>query len=183
MNYEKFVLMDRDGVINEDSPDFIKTPDEWIPLPGSLEAIALLHKHGFKIIVITNQSGLGRGLFDATALQLIHAKMAAMAEAQGGKIERIYYCPHVPEAGCPCRKPQPGLLQAFARDYRVDLRDMPFVGDALRDVQAALAVGGKPLLVKTGKGWKTLADHPDFNFPVFENLYAVAQSLVANENS
>jgi D-glycero-D-manno-heptose 1,7-bisphosphate phosphatase len=179
MSQEKYVLMDRDGVINEDSPDFIKTPDEWIPLPGSLEAIALLHKHGFIVVVITNQSGVGRGLLNTATLERIHAKMAAMAETQGGKIERIYVCPHAPDAGCACRKPKPGLLHAFARDYRADLQNLPFVGDAMRDVQAALAAGAKPMLVQTGKGRKTLTDNPDFNFPVFENLYAAAQFIVS----
>lgn len=180
MNQAKYVLMDRDGVINEDSPDFIKSPNEWLPLPGSLEAIALLYQHGFKVIVITNQSGLARGLFDAETLEHIHAKMTAMAEAYGGKIESIYVCPHGPGDNCACRKPHPGLLQAFARDYQADLHNLPFVGDALRDINAALAVGAKPILVKTGKGKKTLAENPDLSIPVFENLYAVAEYLAAN---
>jgi D-glycero-D-manno-heptose 1,7-bisphosphate phosphatase len=182
MDRQKYVLMDRDGVINEDSPDFIKSPEEWIPLPGSLEAIALLHNHGFKIIVISNQSGVARGLFDAATLDAIHAKMTALAEAQGGKIERIYVCPHGPEDGCECRKPKPGLLLDFARDYQTDLHNLPFVGDALRDMQAALAAGAWPLLVKTGKGQKTLTDHPELSIPVFENLHAAAEYLTAQEN-
>jgi D-glycero-D-manno-heptose 1,7-bisphosphate phosphatase len=179
---QKFVIMDRDGVINEDSPDYIKSPQEWIPLPGSLEAIALLHQRGFKVIVVTNQSGVARGLFDAATLEAIHAKMTAMVEAHGGEIERIYVCTHGPDDGCDCRKPQPGLLHAFARDYHIDLHDVPFVGDAMRDVQAALAAGARPILVKTGKGRKTLAGNPDLSIPVFENLYAVAESLAAQEN-
>lgn len=182
MNQQKFVLLDRDGVINEDSPDFIKSADEWVPLPGSVEAIALLYQHGFKIIVITNQSGIARSLFDAEALETMHAKMTAMVEEQGGKIEHIYVCTHGPSDHCACRKPKPGLLQQFAQDYRIALHGLPFVGDALRDISAALAVGAKPILVKTGKGRKTLIDNPDLSIPVFENLYAVAEYLVTNQN-
>lgn len=182
MRQEKFVLLDRDGVINQDSPDFIKTPEEWLPLPGSVEAITLLSRHKFKVIVITNQSGLARGLFDAATLEAIHAKMAATVKAQGGRIERIYICPHGPSDNCTCRKPKPGLLRQFAQDYRIDLHGLPFVGDAPRDIDAALAVGATPILVKTGKGRQTLADNPNLSIPVFENLYAVAEYLVANQN-
>lgn len=182
MSSEKYVLLDRDGVINQDSPDFIKSADEWIPLPGSLEAIALLYRHGFKIIVLTNQSGVARGLFDAAALEAMHAKMTALVEARGGKIEHIYVCTHGPSNHCACRKPKPGLLQQFAQDYRIDLHDLPFIGDALRDIDAALAAGAKPILVKTGKGRKTLTDNPELSIPVFENLYDVAEYLVTNQN-
>ncbi|MGR8935957.1 MAG: D-glycero-alpha-D-manno-heptose-1,7-bisphosphate 7-phosphatase, partial [Gammaproteobacteria bacterium] len=141
------------------------------------------YRHGFKIIVLTNQSGVARGLFDAAALEAMHSKMAAMVEALGGKIERIYVCTHGPNDHCACRKPKPGLLRQFAHDYQVDLYGLPFIGDALRDIDAALAVGAKPVLVKTGKGRKTLIDNPDLSIPVFENLYAVAEYLVASQNS
>ncbi len=156
MPENRYVLLDRDGVINQDSDDFIKSPEEWLPIEGSLEAIALLNEHGYKVVVITNQSGLARGLFDAATLEKIHAKMQRMAEEKGGKIDAIYFCPHGPDDGCNCRKPKPGLLEAFAADNHVSLSGIAVIGDSLRDLQAAQAVGASPILVKTGKGQKTL---------------------------
>jgi len=174
-------LLDRDGVINHDSDDFIKSPEEWQPIDGSLEAIALLNEHGYKVAVITNQSGVARGLFDNTMLEKIHAKMRQMAAEKGGKIDAIYFCPHGPDDGCACRKPKPGLLESFAAEKNVSLSGMTVIGDSLRDIQSAQAVGAIPILVKTGKGQKTLTDNPDLNIPVFENLYAAAKHITSGQ--
>ncbi|BBL74862.1 D-glycero-beta-D-manno-heptose 1,7-bisphosphate 7-phosphatase [Methylomagnum ishizawai] len=173
-----FIILDRDGVINEDSDAYIKSPEEWIPIPGSLEAIALLSRKGFRLVVLTNQSGLARGLFDAAALDRIHAKMLAAIAQAGGRLEAIFHCPHGPEDGCACRKPKPGLFRAFAERYGVDLHQVPAVGDSYRDLEAAWAVGATPILLETGKGQRTLARHPDLDIPIFPNLYAAAQHLI-----
>lgn len=177
----RYVLLDRDGVINYDSDAFIKSPEEWRPIPGSLEAVSLLNDNGYKVVVISNQSGLARGLFDEAALQQIHAKMMQMVERKGGHIEAIYYCPHGPDDDCQCRKPRTGLLRRFAEDFHVSLQGLPFVGDSLRDMQAAEAVSAEPILVKTGKGEKTLAENPDIELPVFENLYDAARFIVSEK--
>lgn len=179
MSTTKYVLLDRDGVINEDSGDFIKSADEWLPIKGSLEAIALLNKHGYQVVVITNQSGVGRGHYSDAALTEMHLKMIRMVEALGGKISHIYYCPHLPEADCKCRKPKPGMLEQFGKDAEVDLTDIYFIGDSLRDIEAGIAAGAKPLLVKTGNGRKTLAANPDLNIPIFENLYDAAEYILS----
>ncbi len=171
-------MLDRDGVINKDSDAYIKSPEEWKPIPGSLEAIALLHKNGFKIVVITNQSGLGRGLFSLETLSQMHTKMQQSVEAEGGEIESIYFCPHGPDEGCGCRKPRPGLLKTFAREKGVELNGIPFVGDTLKDIEAAVAVGAQPILVKTGKGAKTWETNPSIGVPVFEDLYDAAKYIV-----
>ncbi len=176
---QRYVLIDRDGVLNQDSEDFIKSPAQWQPLPGSLEAVALLNQHGYEVIVITNQSGLARGLFDETVLTQIHSKMHRMLAECGAHITKIYFCPHGPDSACNCRKPKPGLLQAFAADFQVNLNDVFFIGDAIRDVQAALAAGAKPLLVKTGQGQQTQIDNPNLNIPVFEDLYDAAKYLTS----
>ncbi|MEQ1529844.1 MAG: D-glycero-beta-D-manno-heptose 1,7-bisphosphate 7-phosphatase [Methylococcales bacterium] len=176
---QRYVLVDRDGVLNLDSDEFIKSPEQWLPIEGSLEAVALLNQYGYEVIVITNQSGLARGLFDERTLADIHAKMQHMLAEQGGRIANIYMCPHGPDSDCTCRKPKPGLLQAFAADYQTDLSQVVFIGDALRDVQAAWAAGAKPILVKTGKGRQTQIDNPNLNIPVFENLYDAATHLIS----
>ncbi len=176
---KKYVLLDRDGVINEESPTFIKSPDEWLPLEKSLEAIALLSQNGFDIVVITNQSGLARGLFDEKTLTEIHQKMRDEVAKVGGEIEAIYFCPHQTSDLCECRKPKAGLLKQFAADYDVDLKDIYFVGDSLRDIQAAQNAGAIPVLVKTGNGAKTLQQNPQFftSILIFENLYDTAKHL------
>jgi len=179
MPENRYVLLDRDGVINHDSDEFIKSPEQWLPIDGSLEAIALFNEHGYKVVVITNQSGLSRGLFDAAMLEKIHAKMRRMAKEKGGKIDAIYFCPHGPDDDCNCRKPKPGLLKAFAADFHADLTTIPVIGDSLRDLQAAQAVGASPILVKTGKGQKTLIKNPHLNIPVFENLYDAAKHITS----
>lgn len=175
----KYVLLDRDGVINQDSNDFIKNPDEWQAIPGSLEAIAELFRNGYRLVVITNQSGIARGLLDLGTLAAIHTRMHDRVGQSGGRIEAVYFCPHAPDDLCDCRKPKPGLLTRFARDYRISLADIPFIGDSLRDIQAGLAAGASPFLVKTGKGLRTLADHPEIKVPVFENLYDAARFILA----
>lgn len=153
----KLVILDRDGTINFDSERFIKSPDEWRPIPGSLEAIARLNGAGFHVAVATNQSGIERGLLDMNALNAIHAKMLKAVQQVGGHIDVIYYCPHSSDTDCRCRKPLPGMFIDIGQRLNVPLEDVPCVGDGLRDLQAAAAAGGKPYLVMTGKGASTLA--------------------------
>ncbi len=176
-----YVILDRDGVINEDSDLYIRSASEWIPIQGSLEAIALLNKNGYKIVVITNQSGLSRGYFDYSELKKIHTKMRNLAKLNGGEIDAIYYCPHGPDEGCNCRKPKPGLFEQFSKDKGIRLENVPFIGDTLSDVQAGRSVGANPLLVKTGKGKKTLRNNPDLIIPVFENLYEAAEFIISGQ--
>jgi len=176
---KKYVLLDRDGVINHDSGGFIKSVDEWIPIAKSLEAIALFTKNGYQVVVITNQSGVGRGLYSDAILTDMHLKMTRMTEAAGGKISHIYYCPHLPDAGCECRKPKPGMLHQFSKDADIALDDIYFIGDSLRDIEAGIAAGAKSLLVKTGNGEKTLAANPDLHVPIFENLYDAAEYILS----
>ncbi len=178
---QKYVLLDRDGVINYDSENYIKSPQEWHPIPESLEAISLLNSNGFKVVVISNQSGVARGLFDLATLEKIHIKMQHSAVDCGAEIEAFYFCPHGPEDGCICRKPKPGLLQQFAQEYDVELDNIPFIGDSLRDVQAARAIAARPMLVKTGKGIKTISDNPGLNVPIFKNLYDAAKFIVSEK--
>lgn len=173
-----FLILDRDGVINQDSDAFIKTPEEWIPIPGSLEAIAQLTQKGYRIVVLTNQSGVARGLLDEPMLERIHARMLAAVEATGGKIEAVFHCPHGPEDFCECRKPKTGLFRDFAERYGIDLSGIPAIGDSFRDLEAARAVGAYPILVETGKGHRTLARYPELDFPIFSNLYEAAQYLL-----
>lgn len=179
LNMKKYILLDRDGVINQDSDDFIKSPDEWLPIEKSLDAIALLNQHGYKVVVITNQSGIARGYFSKKMLNTIHAKMHEELANVGGEIEAVYFCPHQASDDCKCRKPKAGLLLQFASDYGVDLCDILFIGDSLRDVQAAQAGGAKPILVKTGNGSKTLQENPELltSLLIFENLYDAAKHL------
>jgi D-glycero-D-manno-heptose 1,7-bisphosphate phosphatase len=153
----KLVILDRDGVINYDSAEFIKKPDEWKPIPGSLEAIARLNQAGYRVVIATNQSGVGRGLLDIVTLNAIHDKMAAALSKVGGRVDAIFFCPHPLDAGCSCRKPKPGLLEDIGRRFNIDMTGVPVIGDALRDLQAAAAVGAKPILVLTGKGKRTAA--------------------------
>jgi D-glycero-D-manno-heptose 1,7-bisphosphate phosphatase len=155
-NPKKVVVLDRDGVINVDSDAFIKSPDEWVALPGSLEAIARLNQAGYRVAVATNQSGIGRGLFDMNALNAMHLKMHRMAAAVGGRIDAVFFCPHTAQDHCECRKPKPGMLKMIAERFEVDPEDTPVVGDSLRDLQAGATLGFAPHLVLTGKGRKTL---------------------------
>lgn len=177
----RYVILDRDGVINEDSDDYIKSPEEWHPIPAALDAIALLSKHGFRVVVLTNQSGIARRLYSPAMLESIHDKMRAAVVEAGGEIFDIFYCPHGPEDSCECRKPKPGLFHAFADKYGVALAGVPAVGDSLRDIEAALAAGAAPMLVETGKGLRTLDRHPDLDVPTFPDLYAAAQNIVFSQ--
>lgn len=173
------VILDRDGVINFDSEHYIKTPEEWRPIPNSLEAIALMKQKGYRVFVATNQSGLARGLYSEDTLAQIHEKMTQLVQAQGGEITAIAYCPHGPKDGCDCRKPQPGLLFQLQRDHQISLAHTPFVGDSLRDLQAGRLAGCRPILVKTGNGQKTLLAHQDelSEIAVYDDLFQFAHQL------
>lgn len=154
---KKLVVLDRDGVINFDSEDYIKAPEEWFPIPGSLEAIARLKKSGYLVAIATNQSGVARGLYDLAGLEAIHEKMNAMLAALGVNVDLIAFCPHGPNEGCQCRKPKPGLLDEIAETLGVDLRGVPIIGDSARDLEAGLARNMLPIIVKTGNGADTIA--------------------------
>jgi len=176
------IILDRDGVINEDSDDFIKSPHEFIPLPGSLEAIARLNAAGYCVAVATNQSGIARGLFDLQTLDAMHHKLEKLLTTVGGHLEGIFYCPHAPDAGCDCRKPKPGLLQQISHKLETELSGVPVIGDSLRDLQSAQAVGATPILVRTGKGERSLAalaKEPDLaKVPVFNDLAGAVDALL-----
>ena len=175
----KLVILDRDGVINHDSKQFIKSPAEWRPIPGSIDAIAKLSQAGYRVIIATNQSGIGRGLFDMDTLNAIHEKMHRTVQQAGGRIDAIFYCPHAIEADCQCRKPRTGMFERIARCFNVDLVGTPSVGDSLRDLQAAAAVGARPLLVLTGKGTQTRAEDclPE-GTQVFPDLATAAEEIL-----
>jgi len=174
----KLVVLDRDGTINYDSDKYIKSPAEWRPLPGSLEAIARLTQAGWRVVVATNQSGIARGLFDMATLNAIHAEMHRAVAQAGGRIDAIFFCPHAADSNCECRKPRPGLLREIAARLDVELKGVPMAGDGLRDLEAAAAVGAQPCLVLTGKGRKT---REGGGLPrgteVFEDLAALAARL------
>jgi D-glycero-D-manno-heptose 1,7-bisphosphate phosphatase len=175
----KLVILDRDGVINHDSDSFIKSPAEWRPIPGSLEAIAQLNHAGYHVVLATNQSGVGRGLFEVSTLNAIHDRMHRALAQIGGRIDAIFFCPHAHDAGCDCRKPRPGLLHEISSRFNVDLKGVPFVGDALRDLEAAAAVGAAPMLVRTGKGRKTEeAGGLPQGTQIYDDLSAVAGAIV-----
>jgi len=174
------IILDRDGVINFDSDQFIKNPEEWKPIPGSLEAIARLNQAGYRVVVATNQSGVGRGLFDMATLNAIHDRMHKSCALVGARIDAVFFCPHAAEANCLCRKPKSGLLEEIAARYNLgSLKDVPTVGDSLRDLQAAATLGAKPYLVLTGKGKKTqVAGGMPEGTRVFADLAAVATELI-----
>jgi len=175
----KLVILDRDGVINFDSPQFIKSPDEWKPIPGSLAAIARLNQADYRVVVATNQSGIGRGLFDMDTLNAIHEKMLKALAEVGGHIDAIFFCPHTAADDCACRKPKTGMLEEIATRFNTDLKGVPAIGDALRDIQSAAAVGARPMLVRTGKGRKT-ADDPELppQTPIYADLAAAVAHLL-----
>lgn len=178
----KLVILDRDGVINHDSDAFIKHPDEWQVLPGSAEAIARLSRNGWRVVIATNQSGVGRGLFSMDTLNSIHAKLRREVAAAGGLIDAIFLCPHGPDDACSCRKPLPGLFHDIARRYEISLTGVPAIGDSLRDLQAAAETGCAPWLVLTGKGQHTLSCG---NLPpgtqVRDDLAAVVDALLSED--
>ncbi len=179
----KLVIIDRDGTINAESADFIKSPEEWMPLPGALEAIARLNHAGWHVVVASNQSGLGRGLFDVASLNAMHAKMYKMLAAVGGRIDAVFYCPHTPDDKCHCRKPKPGLFEQIGERYGIDLTGVAVVGDALRDVVAGASAGCEPHLVLTGNGaayrGRDLPETFPANTRVHEDLSAFADWMVA----
>ena len=178
----RLIVLDRDGVINHDSEAFIKSPDEWRPVPGSLEAIARLNQAGFRVVVATNQSGVGRGLLDFATLTAIHDKMYRALAHAGGRIDAIFFCPHTADSRCECRKPKPGMLREIGVRFNVDMSGVPCVGDGLRDLQAADAVGAQPMLVLTGKGETTLREGGfPANTVIFPDLAFVASALLVNE--
>jgi D-glycero-D-manno-heptose 1,7-bisphosphate phosphatase len=176
----KLIILDRDGVINYDSDAFIKSPAEWIPIPGSLEAIARLNQAGYRVVISTNQSGIARGLLDIRMLNAIHQKMHTAAQMAGAHIAAVFFCPHAAEDNCDCRKPKAGMLQSLARRFNVSLKGVPNVGDSLRDLQAGFVSGCVPYLVRTGKGEKTLEQG---GLPpgttIYPNLAAVADHLLS----
>ena len=188
----KLVILDRDGVINLDRPDFVKSAYECVPIAGSIEAIARLSQAGFTVVIATNQSGLARGKFDLDDLEAMHEKITQLVEDHGGEISAIFYCPHAPEDHCKCRKPKPGLVDAIEAEFNISAEGAPFIGDTLRDLQAAVSKACQPVLVRTGNGLKTLEDlqYPDSDstddFPgltleqvqVFDDLAAAADFLI-----
>jgi D-glycero-D-manno-heptose 1,7-bisphosphate phosphatase len=171
----KLIILDRDGVINEDSDMFVKSAAEWRPLPGSAEAIARFNHAGYRVVVATNQSGIGRGLFEMSTLNAMHEKMHRVVAQAGGRIDAVFYCPHTADMNCACRKPKSGMFEEIARRFDADLRGVPAVGDSLRDLQAAARVKCETVLVKSGKGQQTLAKGglPTGTL-VFDDLAAVA---------
>ena len=177
----KLVVLDRDGVINLDSVHFIKSTSEWIPISGSLEAIALLNQSGYRVAIATNQSGISRGLFDMVTLNAIHDKMHRALAQLGGRIDAIFYCPHSAEDNCTCRKPKPGMMEEIGSRFGVDLKAVPIVGDALRDLQAGAVLGMQPMLVRTGKGEETLAAGglPEGTL-IFANLAEAVQHIISS---
>jgi D-glycero-D-manno-heptose 1,7-bisphosphate phosphatase len=176
----KLVILDRDGVINYDSDQYIKSPAEWKPIPGSIEAIARLHRNGYRIVVATNQAGIGRGLFDMATLNAINDKMTGLVFMQGARIDALFFCPHTAAENCNCRKPRTGMYEEIARRFATDLAGVPCIGDARRDLEAAASMGCQPILVLTGKGQKT---HKEGKLPektlVFADLAEASKHLVA----
>lgn len=180
----KLIILDRDGVINEDSDEFIKSPEEWIPIEGSLNAISRLYRNGYRVVVISNQSGVARGLFDIDGLNRIHVKMIQAVQEKGGQIDSILFCPHGPDDGCDCRKPGTAMFEELADRLQVKLNGVIAVGDSERDLVAARAVDAQPVLVRTGKGERTLANADPVNLenvPVYDNLEDAVQAVLQEE--
>ena len=180
---EKIVILDRDGVINKESHAYIKSPNEWHPIEGSIDGIALLTKADFTITIATNQSGLGRGLFNKSSLDDIHKKMNMAIEKAGGCIGKIFVCPHTPDDHCNCRKPMPGLLMKIAAHYKISITGIPFLGDSLNDIQAAKAAGAREILVRTGNGLTTekLLKANGQNIETYDNLLMFAHQIIKEE--
>lgn len=175
----KLLILDRDGVINQDSDDYIKSLAEWIPIPSAIAAIARLSKAGWTVAVATNQSGIARGYYDLATLESMHQRLRELVAEQGGELGLVVYCPHGPDEGCDCRKPKPGMLLQIAQHYGAQLRGTWFVGDSRGDLDAALAVDCQPVLVKTGKGERTLTKPLPEGTLVFDDLAAVADQLLS----
>jgi len=177
----KLIILDRDGVINEDSDDYIKSPDEWMPIPGSLDAIARLNHAGYIVAIASNQSGIARGYFNLETLAAMNVKMCNMLSHSGGRIDAMFFCPHGPADGCDCRKPKPGLLTEIGNRFQTSLANVMFVGDNINDIKAARAAGARPVLVRTGKGEQTAkmiaANNPD-NVPVYDDLADLVSTIL-----
>jgi len=178
----KLIVLDRDGVINYDSDQFIKSPDEWRPIPGSLEAISRLNHAGYRVVVATNQSGVGRGLLDFATLNAIHEKMHRALALAGGRIDALFYCPHTADSQCECRKPNIGMLKEIGVRFGADMTGVPCIGDSVRDLQAAEGVGAQPMLVLTGKGERTLREgNIPKNTVIFPDLAFAASALLSGD--
>ena len=181
----KLIILDRDGVINEDSDDYTKSPEEWIPIPGSLDAIARLNHAGYAVAIASNQSGIARGYFTLESLAAMSLKMNEMLSQRGGRIDAMVFCPHGPKDGCDCRKPKPGMLIEIGNRFKTSLENVLFVGDNINDIKAAQAAGVKPVLVKTGKGEQTIAElaEDEFNhIDVYDDLDDVVSSLLEDHD-
>ena len=177
----KLIVLDRDGVINHDSDAYIKSKEEWIPIDGSLDAIARLNHGGYTVVVASNQSGLARGYFDIEALSSMHRKMDEMLTKVGGQVDAVFYCPHAPDDGCTCRKPKPGMLLEIGQRFNVSLKDVIFIGDSISDVKAASNANAKAVLVRTGKGVKAekiLQTDGKSNVPVYDDLAAAVTAIL-----
>lgn len=183
----KLIILDRDGTINRDSDEYIKSPDEWLPLPGAIDAIARIYQAGWHVVIASNQSGLGRGLLDLATLNLMHEKMNKMLATAGGRVDAIFFCPHVPQDNCNCRKPLSGLFEQIGERFAVELNQVHAVGDSLRDAQAASAAGCMTHLVCTGKSEAWTHDYPPENFPektlVHANLAGFADWLLSRPSA
>lgn len=182
----KLIILDRDGVINQDSDDYVKSADEWEPIPGSIEAIAALSKAGYTVAVATNQSGISRGYFDEYELAAMHQKMCALVEEQGGQISGVFFCPHGPDDNCECRKPKIGLIEQIECEFGTNVKQLPFVGDSAKDVMCAKLAGCTPILVRTGKGEMTLAQCGESELAgvtVYKNLKEFADTLLQARSS
>lgn len=183
----RLAILDRDGVINEDAPGFVKTPEQWVPIPGSLEAIARLCRAEYRVVIVTNQSGVGRGLFTLDMMNKINMRMFELINQKGGEIDAVMFCPHTPDAGCECRKPKPGMFNELARRLKVNLTGIPAVGDSIRDLEAAVAAGAEPVLVRTGQGENTLeaiqrnGSERLKQVPVYDNLAAFVDHHMLND--
>lgn len=182
----KLIILDRDGVINHDSDDYIKSVEEWSPIPGSVDAIAALSRAGYTIAVATNQSGIARQYFDEFELAAMHQKMCFLVEEAGGHIDGVFFCPHLPEDACDCRKPAIGLLKQIECEFGTSVENAPFVGDSAKDLLAAKLAGCHPVLVKTGKGERTLAQSSEGELDgvgIFSDLKSFANDLLASADS
>lgn len=185
----RLVILDRDGVINQDSTEYIKTPEQWVPIPGSLEAIARLCRAEYRVVIVTNQSGVGRGLFSLDTMNKINMRMFELMRQKGGEIDALMFCPHAPEFGCECRKPKPGMFLDLAHRLKLNLTGIPAVGDSMRDLDAAIAAGAQPVLVRSGNGMDTLqaiqqSDDPQYKeIPVYDDLASfVDHHMLDNES-
>lgn len=181
----KLIVLDRDGVINHDSDEYIKSVDEWEPIPGSLQAMGRLCQAGYTLVVMTNQSGIARGMFDLETLHAMHRKMDNLLEQYGGQVAAVFFCPHGPDENCDCRKPKIGMYLDVASRFQCDFIDVPSIGDSLRDIQAARLVGASPILVRTGKGERTIASGSvDLQgVPVYKDLAEVADVILGESDS